>query len=97
MWGIANTKRREKENNRRIEIKDNGIGIAKEHLPYIFNMFYRAHTKSIGSGLGLYIVNEAITKLGGRVEVQSVLGKGSTFILTIPNSSASQNEYKSSN
>jgi len=69
----------------RIEIADNGIGIKAEHLPNIFQMFYRAHSKSIGSGLGLYIVKEAVTKLKGSVEAYSIEGKGSTFILNIPN------------
>jgi signal transduction histidine kinase len=47
-------------------------------------MFYRTSDKSSGSGLGLYIVNETIKKLGGKVEVNSQVNLGTTFTLTIP-------------
>jgi signal transduction histidine kinase len=65
--------------------QDNGIGIADSLLPRIFNMFFRGTDKSEGAGLGLYIVKETITKLKGEVDVISVLGKGTTFRLWIPN------------
>jgi signal transduction histidine kinase len=65
-------------------VKDNGIGIKEEHLGKIFEMFYRTSDKSSGSGLGLYIVNETIKKLGGKVEVNSQVNLGTTFTLTIP-------------
>lgn len=78
----------------RIEVSDNGIGIEAKHLGHIFQMFYRANKKSVGSGLGLYIVKEAITKLKGRVEAQSLEGKGTTFILTIPNLMKGENQQK---
>lgn len=50
-----------------IEISDNGLGIAEEHRDKIFNMFYRATDKSKGSGLGLYIVKEAVEKMNGSI------------------------------
>lgn len=68
-----------------IVVEDNGIGIEKVHLNYIFDMFYRASETSYGSGLGLYILKTAITKIKGKVEVQSELGQGTTFSITIPN------------
>jgi signal transduction histidine kinase len=68
-----------------IHVKDNGIGIDKQLLPKIFNMFFRATNRNEGSGLGLYIVKEAIEKLGGRIEIESELGKGTRFIIEIPN------------
>lgn len=68
-----------------VHIKDNGIGIAPQHQGRIFNMFFRASSKSTGSGLGLYIVREAIYKLGGTIEVNSSPGKGTEFILFLPN------------
>jgi signal transduction histidine kinase len=71
-------------NNLKISIDDNGIGIAIEHQPKIFEMFYRASEKSQGSGLGLYIVKETLDKLNGKIEVHSSLGHGSTFRLEIP-------------
>jgi len=68
-----------------IIISDNGIGIRKELHNKIFDMFYRVSDASVGSGLGLYIVKEAVTKLNGNIEVQSEIGQGSTFIIKIPN------------
>lgn len=68
-----------------IIIKDNGIGIPAQHLPNIFQMFYRANAKVSGSGLGLYIVKEAIHKMKGSIEVSSIEGEGTHFSLVIPN------------
>ncbi len=67
-----------------IEVSDNGQGIGKEHLDKIFGMFYRASEQTKGSGLGLYIVKEAITKLQGEIMVYSEPGKGTVFQVTIP-------------
>ena len=79
--------RAEAEGNQvRIEIKDNGLGIAAEHQARIFEMFYRASDKSQGSGLGLYIVKETLAKLNGSIKVDSVVGKGSQFTVWVPNS-----------
>jgi len=69
-----------------IKIKDNGIGISKEHQPKIFDMFYRVSENSVGSGLGLYIVKETIDKLKGQINVESEEGKGTIFNISIPNS-----------
>ncbi|MDN5204727.1 ATP-binding protein [Fulvivirgaceae bacterium BMA10] len=68
-----------------IIIEDNGLGIDASHLPRIFNMFYRATEKSEGSGLGLFIVKEAVEKLGGKISVVSELGEGATFKIELPN------------
>lgn len=67
-----------------LRIEDNGIGIAAENLPRLFQMFYRATDKETGSGLGLYIAKEAVEKLKGRMEVKSVLKEGTTFTITLP-------------
>jgi signal transduction histidine kinase len=67
-----------------IEISDNGIGIAQEHIDKIFNMFYRASQTKAGSGLGLYIVKETIQKLKGTIQVQSKIEHGSSFVIQIP-------------
>ena len=67
-----------------IEIADNGLGIKESALPKIFDMFYRAHDHGEGTGLGLYIVKEAIDKLGGTIAVHSNVGKGTTFKITLP-------------
>lgn len=68
-----------------ISIKDNGIGISTDNKEKIFDMFYRAAENSVGSGLGLYIAKETITKLKGSIEVNTELTKGSTFTIRIPN------------
>lgn len=68
-----------------LSVEDNGIGIGQDHLLHVFEMFYRATDRRTGSGLGLYIVKETIQKLRGKVELHSVLGKGSTFYIELPN------------
>jgi PAS domain S-box-containing protein len=68
-----------------ITVKDNGIGIPLEHQHKVFDMFYRASTQSVGSGLGLYIVKETIDKMGGSIELESEPGKGTTFTIHLPN------------
>jgi PAS domain S-box-containing protein len=68
-----------------VKFKDNGIGIDKGNLSSIFDMFYRASEQSDGSGLGLYIVKNAVDKMGGEVSVDSVLGVGTTFQISLPN------------
>lgn len=73
------------EKEMKLDIADNGIGIEESYLQKIFNMFYRASPDSKGSGLGLYIVKEAVQKLKGTIEVESTLGMGTKFSLIIPN------------
>lgn len=68
-----------------LEVEDNGLGIAEDHLDKVFNMFFRANYDSTGSGLGLYIVKETLDKLCGDINVMSTLGKGSIFTVKIPN------------
>lgn len=67
-----------------VRIEDNGKGIAKEHLKHVCRMFYRATDDGAGSGLGLYIVKEAIDKLNGSINIDSVEGQGTTVQLMIP-------------
>jgi len=69
-----------------LRFSDNGIGVMPEFQIKIFDMFFRGSEKSDGAGLGLYIVKEALKKLLGSIELESEMGKGSTFNLTIPNS-----------
>jgi PAS domain S-box-containing protein len=71
-----------------IKIKDNGVGMAEDQLNKIFDMFYRVSSKIMGTGIGLYIVKEILTKLNGTIDVKSALGEGSTFTLKIPNDTA---------
>ena len=67
-----------------IGVIDNGEGIPQEHLPRIFEMFFRATSRGTGSGIGLYIVNEMVSKLRGSVEVKSIKGQGSKFLIWLP-------------
>lgn len=71
-------------NSCKIVISDNGVGIKTKDIENIFNMFYRGSGSVNGSGIGLYIVKEAIAKLGGQIDVHSVYGEGATFELTLP-------------
>jgi len=68
-----------------INFEDNGIGIDGINRTKIFEMFYRASDQSEGSGLGLYIVKNAIDKVGGKIAVESELNRGTLFKITIPN------------
>lgn len=69
----------------RFVFRDNGIGIENDHVSRIFDMFFRANTTKDGSGLGLYIVKEAVEKLNGKIELHSTVGVGTTFALEMPN------------
>ena len=73
------------KNNCQMIIKDNGIGIGKEHIEKLFNMFYRATDKKPGSGIGLYIVKDCLQKLKGTIDVHSEIDKGTKFCVNIPN------------
>ncbi|HEY8934089.1 MAG TPA: HAMP domain-containing sensor histidine kinase [Cyclobacteriaceae bacterium] len=68
-----------------IRIEDNGIGIEEHHLSFIFDMFYRATDQAKGSGIGLFLVRESVKMLRGTITVNSEFGKGTTFILNLPN------------
>jgi two-component system phosphate regulon sensor histidine kinase PhoR len=78
----------EEENFIRIDVSDTGIGIAEEHLPRIFERFYRvdkARSREMGgTGLGLAIVKHIVHANRGKVAVRSEPGKGSTFSVFLP-------------
>ena len=71
-----------------ISVKDHGIGIAEEHLPRLFERFYRsdkARSRKIGgTGLGLAIVKHIVAAHNGKVKVKSRVGEGTTFIIKLP-------------
>jgi signal transduction histidine kinase len=65
-------------------VEDNGSGVMPEHQQKIFNMFYRGSDRVTGSGLGLFITKEAVTKLGGTISLKSIYGEGSVFSVKFP-------------
>lgn len=67
-----------------ININDNGMGILKEHLEKIFTQFFKSKMHH-GSGLGLFIVKEALNRINGTISVSSNIENGTTFKITIPN------------
>lgn len=82
----------------RFVVKDTGIGMSEEYLPHIFEEFTRERTstesKVFGAGLGLPIVKALIDLMGGTVEIESKVGKGSTFIVTLSFQLADQEQIR---
>jgi signal transduction histidine kinase len=70
----------------RISFEDRGPGIPEEYLPFVFERFYRvpADTSSTGTGLGLYICQQIVKAHHGKIWVESVLDKGTTFMIELP-------------
>ncbi len=69
-----------------LEVTDQGIGIPADEIPHLFESFHRSSNVGdiAGSGLGLAIVHKAVTQHGGKIEVNSVLGQGSGFVVWLP-------------
>ncbi|MBD5345879.1 MAG: HAMP domain-containing histidine kinase [Bacteroides sp.] len=85
---IVSTRDIDQDRKLRIEVSDNGIGIRKEELKKIFDKFYRVSTGNRhdvkGFGLGLAYVQRILRQLGGQISVESELGVGTKFIITLP-------------
>lgn len=67
-----------------IRVSDDGVGIAPEYQDRLFTPFFTTKPRGEGTGLGLYIVKEIVSDLGGRIEVESTVGKGTTFEIFLP-------------
>jgi PAS domain S-box-containing protein len=67
-----------------LEVHDNGLGLGPTHLPKLFDMFQRFHPHIEGTGIGLYMVKRMVENAGGRIEVHSQLGAGTTFFVRLP-------------
>ncbi len=80
----------------RLTVSDTGIGMSKEFLEHIFEPYARETrfaSRSInGTGLGMSIVHSLVTQMGGQINVESTLGKGTTFTVTLPFASAGEKE-----
>ena len=86
--GEINVRAYATDNEVRVSVHDNGEGIPAEHLPYLFERFYRVDPSRAratgGTGLGLAIVKQMVQAHGGRIEVESYPGRGTCFTFTLP-------------
>jgi signal transduction histidine kinase len=71
-----------------VTVNDTGAGISPEQLPHIFDKFYQADNQAQaatkGTGLGLAIAKEVVEAHGGQISVESTVGEGTTFVVTLP-------------
>ena len=84
--GQIDVKMKTNQENITVEIKDYGIGMEEEEAKKIFDRFYqvdKSHTKP-GAGIGMTIAKRIVELSGGKIEVESKLNKGTTFIVTLP-------------
>ena len=86
--GSVTVKVFDNEKNVNLLVSDTGIGIAEEHIPRLFERFYRVdkgRSRSMGgTGLGLAIVKHIVMSMNGLIEVHSKLGEGTEFLVTLP-------------
>jgi DNA-binding response OmpR family regulator len=73
-------------------VADTGIGIPAESLPYIFERFFQIDSSKGGAGIGLSFVKELTAFIGGKLDVSSEVGKGTTFMLSVPKMSVAQEQ-----
>jgi signal transduction histidine kinase len=81
---IRVTTRTHRDGRAVIEVTDTGAGIAPEHLARIFEPFFTTKPQGVGTGLGLWISRNLVTALGGEIEVESAVSRGSTFRVLLP-------------
>ena len=78
-----------------IKVIDQGVGIPEDELPFMFQRFFRASTSVgiSGTGIGLYIVKKFIEMHQGSLDVESVVGQGSTFTIALPTDTMDEENY----
>jgi signal transduction histidine kinase len=81
------------QNDLIIEVRDNGCGVDEKIKNHIFDPFFTTKSPGEGTGLGLSLCHNCIEKCGGRIEVDSVPGEGSTFKVTLPNNDTKNRKY----
>lgn len=74
------------EQELQVQVQDLGIGLEKRHVPRVFELYQRLHTRDEypGLGLGLALVEKGVSSMGGRIEVESAVNVGTTFTLSFP-------------
>ena len=82
--GTVSIKLSSRKNDILVQVRDTGVGIPENHIPYIFDAFYRVSRDAKGSGLGLSIAKTIIEAHEGTISVASAPGEGSTFSFTLP-------------
>lgn len=84
--GVVKIAAHERDGQTIVTVRDQGVGMAAEHLPLIFDRFYRIETGSGGggNGLGLFLVHSLVRAHGGTIDVRSDPGKGSAFTVALP-------------
>ena len=65
-------------------VSDTGVGMTEKEISQLFTKFWRAHPDIEGTGLGLWIAKQLITRMGGEIAVESKKGEGSTFTIMLP-------------
>ena len=75
---------KQEDNTAKISVSDNGCGIPPENLTHIFESGFTKRNNLTGEGLGLFIVHSIILEHGGKIHVDSVPEKGTTFTITLP-------------
>lgn len=83
-WGTVLIRLLNREKDILVQISDTGIGIPEEHIPFIFDAFYRVSRETGGSGLGLAIAKTIVEAHKGKIWVESTPGVGTTFYFTLP-------------
>lgn len=96
-WGRIDVVTRATGDSVTVKIADNGCGIEKENLGKIFDPFFTTKEVGVGTGLGLSITYGIIQKLGGKIEVESEKGKGTTFTLCLPAETDNRTRQNSGN
>ena len=85
---------KEENNNLIIEIEDNGIGISKENLTKVFEPFFTTKGVGEGTGLGMSISYKIIESHGGKINIDSEVGKGTKFTITLPKDGLKEQQEK---
>ena len=82
--GMIIIKAEEEEGFAKVTVKDTGSGISPEDLPHIWERYYKGKHSETGTGLGLFICRFIVESHGGTIRAESELGKGTSFIFTLP-------------